>query len=127
MLVFAKSSLAGGDPFQDVDFAGEVFELNLDSFEDTGGLTPMSDDDEQFDYFSRLEVLLEGLHGRSAGLNIRVHLIGKLQHEPLHRREAFRILPVLNRGDLFVSHADMLCRWNVLSPFVDRMAIFGGP
>ena len=48
------------------------------------------------------------------------------EHQPLDFAETTDLSPFLNRRNLFVGHADMLRRGNVLSPFVDRTAIFRG-
>src|SRR5882672_6783755 len=75
---------------KNVDLAGEIFELDFRGLEDAGGLAPVTDDNQQLDYLSRGQMLLERFQCRSVGFNVRIHLIGELQHQALDLVEAFR-------------------------------------
>src|SRR6202051_2283011 len=70
-------------------------------------------------------MLLEGFQRCTAGLDVRVHLIRKLQYEALYFGEAPDVLPIVYRHNLFVLDTDVLGRGHMLSPFVDRVAILG--
>src|SRR5690348_11994093 len=112
---------------QDVNLAGEVLEVDFRGLQDACGLAPVTDYYQQFDYLARAQMLLQPIERGAAGLDVGVHLVGELQDQAFQLAEALGALPILDCGDLLFRDSDVPGRRDVLGPFINGMAILGGP
>src|SRR5260370_20203189 len=92
-------------PLEDIELAGEWFQVDLESLEQPGHHSPVSDGQDKFDDLRRAQMLLESFHGLPLAFYVDCHLVGQLQNQPFQFAEAFGIAPILDRRDLFFGHA----------------------
>src|SRR5216683_2273408 len=116
-----------GSSLQDVNLAGELLEVDFRRLQNACGLAPVTDYYQQLDYLARAQMLLQPIERRAAGLDVGVHLAGELQDQAFQFAEAFGVLPILDCGDLLFRDSDVPGRGDVLRPFINGMAILGGP
>src|SRR5260370_15582583 len=114
------------EPLEDIELAGEWFQVDLKGLEQPGHHSPVSDGQNKFDDLRRAQMLLESFHGLALAFYVDRYLIGQLQNQALQFAEAFGVLPVLDRRDLLFGHAYVPGSRHVLGPFVDRVAGRGG-